>query len=214
MLGNIPRIIHRTWKDKDIPYDIFRKEWVESWEKYNPDWEFRFYTDDDIDRFMAEHYPQYVELLEGYDQKIKKVDAFRYFLLHRYGGMYVDLDFECYRPIDGLFTEGINLYLQRNNPNIFRVTNSVMISSQGHAFWEHAIRRLVIERDMDAGPPAHTGPRFVTRVLQEREYDDIRILDFGAYFFPRWCKEKDQSISDEYRERENVYGEHKFTRTW
>jgi mannosyltransferase OCH1-like enzyme len=211
---NIPKVIHRTWKTRDIPYDIFKKEWVDSWEKYNPSWEFRFYTDEDIDRFMEENYPEHLELLNSYDQHIKKVDAFRYFLLHRYGGMYVDLDFECFKPLDNLFCEGVNIYLQQNNPTVLRTTNSIMISSPGHVFWKHAIRRLAAERNMSAGPPAHTGPHFLTRVLEEREYDDIEILKFRAYFFPRWHKEKDIEIEDGYREREDVYGEHKFTRTW
>ncbi len=211
---NIPKVIHRTWKDQDIPYDIFKKEWVESWEKYNPSWEFRFYTDDDIDRFMEENYPEHLEMLNSYDQHIKKVDAFRYFLLYRYGGMYVDLDFECFKPLDSLFKEGVNIYLQQNNPTIPRVTNSIMISSPGHIFWRHAINRLMAERHMEAGPPMHTGPNFVTRVLGERAFDDIQILRFRAYFFPRWYKEKDIDIGDDYRAREDVYGEHKFTKTW
>ena len=211
---NIPKIIHRTWKDRHIPYDIFKKEWVDSWEKYNPSWQFRFYTDNDIDLFMEEHYPGYLELLDSYDKHIKKVDAFRYFLLHKYGGMYVDLDFECFRPLDGLFREGINVYLQLNNPTIPRVTNSVMISSPGHIFWKHAIDRLVAERNLRAGPPIHTGPRFVTRVLAERKYEDILIFKFRSHFFPRWHVEKDVDIGTDYRTREGVYGEHKFTKSW
>ena len=67
---------------------------------------------------------------------------------------------------------------------------------------------------MDAGPPAHTGPRFVTRVLEGGEFSDVRILGFRAYFFPRWYKEKNNDIGDDYTSREDVYGEHKFTRTW
>ncbi|WP_297824050.1 glycosyltransferase [uncultured Paraglaciecola sp.] len=211
---NIPKIIHRTWKDKDIPDSIFKKEWVDSWEKYNPSWEFRFYTDNDINQFMEEFYPEHLEMVNSYDQHIKKIDAFRYFLLYRYGGMYVDLDFECFQPLDSLFIEGANIYLQQNNATIPRVTNAVMISSPGHIFWEHAINRLKDERNLVAGPPVHTGPRFVTRVLGEIRFDDVRILPFGAYFFPRGHEEKGIDIGDDYKTRKNVYGEHKFTKTW
>ncbi len=211
---SIPKIIHRTWKNQDIPYKIFKKEWVASWGKHNPSWEFRFYTDDDIDRFMDENYPEHLEVLNSYDQPIKKIDAFRYFLLYRYGGIYVDLDFECFRPLDGLFKEGFNLYLQQNNPTVLRVTNSIMISTPGHVFWRHAINRLAAERNMNAAPHIHTGPHFVTRVLGERAYDDIRILEFRSYFFPRSYGEVEMDIGDDYRAREDVYGEHKFAKTW
>lgn len=210
----IPKIIHRTWKDTRIPYDIFKKEWVESWKIHNPSWEFRFYTDADIDEFMQSHYPEYITLLDGYDQKIKKVDAFRYFLLYHYGGVYVDLDYECFRPIDAIFRESCNIYLQQNNPDTLRVTNSIMFSSPGHLFWRDAIERLVVEKDLAVPANRHTGPHFVTRVLMSRKYPDVEILEFGKYFCPIAYRDKKRGVSGDYSGRESVFGEHKYAGTW
>ena len=47
----IPKTIHQTWKDENIPYDTFKKEWIESWTNLNPTWEYKLWTDTDIKNF-------------------------------------------------------------------------------------------------------------------------------------------------------------------
>ena len=44
----IPKIIHQTWKNENIPYNTFKKEWIDSWTQLNPNWEYKMWTDDDI----------------------------------------------------------------------------------------------------------------------------------------------------------------------
>ena len=39
------------------------------------------------------------EIYDNYDVNIKRVDAVRYFYLYHFGGLYVDLDFECIKNI-------------------------------------------------------------------------------------------------------------------
>jgi len=50
----IPKIIHQTWKDRDIP-EKWRR-WQQSWKIYHPDWEYRLWTHEDIDQFVWRHY--------------------------------------------------------------------------------------------------------------------------------------------------------------
>jgi mannosyltransferase OCH1-like enzyme len=44
-MAPIPRIIHQTWKNAEIPYDIYDRQWVESWTRYQPDWLHVLWTD-------------------------------------------------------------------------------------------------------------------------------------------------------------------------
>ena len=55
------------------------------------------HTDADNRAFIAREFPKYLGLYDGYDTHIKRVDAVRYFLLYRYGGVYMDLDMTCLR---------------------------------------------------------------------------------------------------------------------
>lgn len=93
----IPKVIHQTWKNADVP-----GKWIpyqDSWKKHNPDYEYKFWTDQDIDVFMKNHFNDYYDFFCGLTPIIKKVDIFRYCLMYREGGIYADMDMECLKPI-------------------------------------------------------------------------------------------------------------------
>ncbi|KAK9900441.1 glycosyltransferase family 32 protein [Cystobasidium minutum MCA 4210] len=89
----IPRIIHQTWKSDILP---------ERWEKVRneclqllPDFEFKLWSDADARRFIAAEYPSFLTTWDSYPFTIQRADAIRYFVLHKYGGIYMDLDIGC-----------------------------------------------------------------------------------------------------------------------
>ena len=51
------------------------------------------------------HYPWFMDTFQGYDMEVKKADAARVFILHRYGGLYLDLDVQCYRNTEGMLLD-------------------------------------------------------------------------------------------------------------
>jgi len=142
----IPKIIHQTWKSEEIP-DGFAK-WVESWRRHHPDWKYVLWTDEANRDFIAQEYPWFVRQYDRYPYKIQKVDAARYFILHKYGGLYVDLDFESLKPIEPLL-EGSTCVLgfepDEHCTRLGRdkiVGNAVMASTPKHPFFELVIRKL------------------------------------------------------------------------
>src|SRR5579871_280702 len=88
----IPRIIHQTWKTHNIPAKW--NETVESVRQLNANhFEYRFWTDNDIHEFVRREEPYlYQHTFLKYPFDIQRVDAFRYILLHRLGGIYLDVD--------------------------------------------------------------------------------------------------------------------------
>lgn len=46
---------------------------------------------------LIEHYAWFLETYDGYRHPIQRVDAFKYFVLWHYGGIYMDMDISC-RP--------------------------------------------------------------------------------------------------------------------
>jgi len=98
--NTIPKIIIQTWKTKSIPEKY--KEDVKSIRKYNKDYKFLFFNDDDIDYFLKENYPEYFISYNKLPVKIQKIDYFRYIAVYHYGGFYFDLDMKGYFPIDEL----------------------------------------------------------------------------------------------------------------
>jgi mannosyltransferase OCH1-like enzyme len=88
----IPRIIHQTYFTHDFPASI--KANVDRIRATNPTWEYRFYDDESIFLFIQEAYGQ--EILKRYLQinpryGAARADLFRYLLLYKTGGVYLDI---------------------------------------------------------------------------------------------------------------------------
>jgi len=145
----IPKIIHQTWKTRDIPYDVYQKAWIDSWKKYHADWEYKFWTDEDNKAFIKRHYPWFLKIYDRYQKSICRADAVRYFILHHYGGVYVDLDFECLKNIQPLLDNYGLVFGRMGNDHAFShsIPNAFMASSKGNLFWLVMMRELVSRRN-------------------------------------------------------------------
>ncbi|MER6997716.1 glycosyltransferase [Streptomyces sp. NPDC000410] len=178
-------MIHQTWKDTDVPREW--RKWADSWRLHNPGWGYRLWTDADNRAFLQEHYPWFLPVYDGYPEAIMRADAIRYFLLDHFGGLYVDLDFECLRPVAGIL-DGNELVLgcepeahtrlllarQRGFGRI--VGNAFMASRPGHPFWAHVHRQLVSAHKLP-GTLDVTGPFFLTRAIDGApDPDSITVL--------------------------------------
>lgn len=95
----IPKIIIQTWKTKKLPDEF--KNWSLTWKRNNPDFTYLFFDDNECFRFVFKYYPQYLDLYESLSN-IEKADVFRYLILHKYGGVYADMDTSCFKPIGPL----------------------------------------------------------------------------------------------------------------
>ena len=61
-------------------------------------------------------------------------DALRPFVIHAFGGVYLDFDVECFKPMDALL-HGYDLVLQSAEADGQDVTNAVMASTANQSFW-------------------------------------------------------------------------------
>ena len=103
----IPRILHQTYHAADLPEPL-RKN-VEQLKQANPGWEYRFYDDAAIERFIAGTYGQRIL---GYYRRINpeygaaRADLFRYLLIYAVGGVYLDIKSRATQPLDVLLGFG------------------------------------------------------------------------------------------------------------
>lgn len=210
----IPRVIHQTWKDSDVPESIFPREWIESWRDHAmQDFEYRLWTDADNRALIAEHYPWFLDTYDRYDVPIKRVDAARYFILHRFGGIYADLDFVRLRSLDPLLARN-DLVLAYESRRW--VGNALMGCSPGHPVMDEAIRRL--EGTADRHVLEATGPRFLTRILEESAYlEEILPADFiypYGWDDPRKAEYAECSIESLRQRFPNAYTATHWTASW
>ncbi|KAI8616154.1 nucleotide-diphospho-sugar transferase [Chytriomyces sp. MP71] len=101
----IPKIIHQTLLSDDPAEmnDLIsdRGAWMTSWNKQNPTHVLVLWTKAQAELFVQQSFPPRV--WEAYSKMklvVLKADLLRYLLLYKFGGIYVDTDAECLKPID------------------------------------------------------------------------------------------------------------------
>ena len=143
--SDVPKIIHQSWKTTQLRED--HEVWQQSWFDANPGWKYMFWTDLDNRQLVADFYP---DLLYTYDilpKNISRADFVRALYMHKYGGVYADLDTWCLRPVDTLLTAGPGIaYVAEMGPDLtyaHNIPNAWYASSPGHPFWLFFVERVV-----------------------------------------------------------------------
>lgn len=122
-ITRIPKIIHQIWVGPRKPPSFLQKFSMQ-WQAAHPDWEYRLWTDADVKEFDF-------ELRDLYDQSSnygEKADILRCEVLLKYGGLYVDADFECLGPFDELI-ERYDFFAGTEYPHVIPETDRVLLVS-------------------------------------------------------------------------------------
>lgn len=161
----IPKIIHQTYKTADIPekWKDCQKQCIDLHKHYR----YILWTDEKAREFISQEYPWFVKEWDNYKYPIQRADALRYFVLHLYGGIYIDLDDACKRPLDALLK--LPAFVRKTEPT--GVSNDVMGTVPGHPFFLKVIQSLK-QYDKNWLLPYvtimySTGPLFLSAMLKE-----------------------------------------------
>lgn len=193
----IPKMLHQLSKD----YDDEVKNSRDSFTRYNPDWDYKFWSDEDCDALVRDHYPDFYSTWCGFDRPIKKWDSIRSLILHHHGGMYIDVDVLFYGSISDLIADGKQLIfrepvrdqdmrwrstsirhpaeLNLEEIGFTHVKNHFMASSKENPFW---IRHIdYVKRVSEEAPEAdvfdHTGGDSLAKVLVSCLSDNILSIE-------------------------------------
>jgi mannosyltransferase OCH1-like enzyme len=136
--SGIPKIIHQTWKTKEVP-DHWKKS-KDEWQRLHPDWLYILWTDEDIRNHIKDHHPDFLELHDNYEYNIQRADMIRYFILYDFGGVYSDLDFYPSENIEKYLLHNSDYFVYSSNNDTF--TNSFMISRKKSPIFIEIINEL------------------------------------------------------------------------
>lgn len=214
----IPKIIHQIWLGGPLPekYKTIQK----SWKQHHPDWEYRLWTDEDAKTFKMQNRA----LFESAVNWGEKADIFRYEILYQIGGLYVDTDFECLRPMDLLhhltdFYIGMDTVERKfQSP---RLLNGLIASIPNHPILKECLSSMSGSgaRDNFDLIQARTGPGLITRVFMNHAKDETHknVALPSSYFYPlpacERCNSMGGPIKEEWAEEES-YAIHYWDGSW
>jgi mannosyltransferase OCH1-like enzyme len=94
LLDPIPKKIFQTHKNLDYVLLKYKtRTGYQSWFKYNGDFEYNFYSDENSQKFIQNNFDS--KVLEAYEKcplNVMKADLWRYCVIYYYGGIYADMD--------------------------------------------------------------------------------------------------------------------------
>jgi inositol phosphorylceramide mannosyltransferase catalytic subunit len=183
----IPKTFHHIWLGPDpLPKD--HRPWIESWRRHHPDWELRLWTEENLPDD-----PIRPEVLERLRAPVERADILRLEILYRHGGVYLDTDLECLRPIDPVL-EGeqfVGVCHKRG-----RITNTAIAATPEHPLLERALDEV---RPMDMYWTSASerlkevaGPLLLQRIVAD--YPEVKLLD-PPVFFPASEDERADAIA-------------------
>lgn len=180
----IPKIIHQAWIYSDELPALF-KTIAESWQECHSGWEYRLWCRSDAENFVRENYPDFLPIYNGYEHDAERRNAIRYLLLHKTGGVYVNIDYECLESVDlllgnsscciGLHSPSVSIY--HNKP--FLLNHDFMASTAGHNYMKMVIDEMIGDNNKPTNehPVFHLGSFLMTKIYDKYpDKDDISLI--------------------------------------
>jgi len=137
----IPKIIHHISDPKDeTKWHPYWKPCYQSSLRNFLNFEHMIWDMDDLNRLVSTHYPQFLDLMNWFPENISRYDFCRYLILHKFGGIYMDMDLYVVNNFYDDLNEGVNLIesLVSDIPSWQeKFGNCLMASSKNNSFWMH-----------------------------------------------------------------------------
>lgn len=158
----------------------------ESWLHWHPQWRMITWTENNLPPLQNQRQ------FDDADIWAQKADIARYEILYRYGGVYIDTDFECLQNIEELL-EGIDFFAATEDG--LWVSIGIIGATPRHPLLATLIADIPKSMDAHPGAPPNevTGPKFFTRKTRDFSSAHEPITVFPKeWFYPYHFSEPDR----------------------
>ncbi|MGE4589806.1 MAG: glycosyltransferase family 32 protein [Acidaminococcaceae bacterium] len=102
----IPHVLHQTYKTNALPKELAHS--VEHLKELNPGWQYKFYDDAAVVSYILQNYGKkiysyYLRINPKYGAA--RADLFRYLLMYKEGGVYLDIKSTIKKPLDEIIRQ-------------------------------------------------------------------------------------------------------------
>jgi len=163
--------------------------------KQNPEWNYCFYDDECIVSFFEKEFPaEYLKAYKSLTIGAAKADFFRYAVLYKTGGVYLDLDGYTKVPFKTFIKPDDEAIISHEgNPGLY--CQWALIFNQGHPFLKKTLEKVldnIQEHKYPHDVHRTTGPTVFTEavneVISESPGISYRFLgvDYEGYLKPKY----------------------------
>ena len=164
----IEKNIFQSWYTTNLDPLVQLK--IDSFKNLNPEYRYNLYNDTDMDNFVNEYFKG--EIADCYNKLniiVAKVDFWRYLVLYKYGGVYLDMDSSIEQPLKYLIKDDDEAIITaEGNPNLY--VQWALIFSKEHPILKKTIELIINNIKNNSYPnDIHkmTGPTVYSKAINE-----------------------------------------------
>lgn len=182
-VNNIPRILHLIWiGNKEQP--DYLMEHLSKWKILMPNWQIILWTNSDL---IEEKFPSNIlDLLNKVNSGAQKADILRYFIVEKYGGVYLDLDIVPNKSLEPIIKQLSNTSLVICHD--LEITWKYVINAFFAAVPNHPVLKTacyICENNLVINTEdihMHSGPRLFGECISLNQKSDIICLPSNLFY--------------------------------
>lgn len=164
----IPRIIIQTNEKSTVPVDMLKS--MNDLINLNPEYEYLYFDNDDVVKYLTDNFePRIIKAYNKLKPGAYKADLFRYCILYKMGGVYIDSPMTAKAPLSTLIRSNDEFISPEDNQTN-GIYNAFICSVSGHSIMKKCIADAIsnIEREFyGSGDLTVTGPQLLSRVFED-----------------------------------------------
>ena len=184
----IPKVIYQTWKTKNLEPKLEKVR--NNIQKKNPDYKIVLFDDNDIEIWIKENFND--EIIWNTYKKLKvgaaRADFWRYLILYKNGGIYLDIDSNITESLDLLIRENDSAIISREkNSGYSNFLQWCLMFSPKHPVLLRTINLCIfnINNKTSLWLPSLTGPVVFTNAINFVLKNKIKMEKMvNFYHFP------------------------------
>jgi len=240
----IPKILHYIWLGKKLPVQY--KPFLDTWIKNHPDWTFVFWVDnpenynlgklfkdftfDDLKKYL--NAPIDNEKMIVIDVKNLTFDNRKFFdetrnygqrsdilkweVVYRFGGVYIDVDFESIKPLDMLnYMYDFYTGVQPLDTSFIQLGAALFAARPGHPILKHCVETIKDDwynnQIIVATGPLHFTKSFCATSMK-KDNNLVNVVLPASYFYP--CGYDEQRLPRKNWIRPESFAVHHWAGSW
>jgi len=142
-MSSIPKKIYQVWMNGSIP------SLVEiNIRKLNPNYEYFFFNEERCKQFFKDNFKDKLDVFNKINNPAHKCDLFRYCMLYKYGGVYIDIDLLVSDKLNNIIEKSDNADFitslgAHSNENFGECTNGFILTVPGNKIFLKLIDYIV-----------------------------------------------------------------------
>ena len=200
----IPNILHLVWVGKSEQPEYLQKH-IAKWKELMPNWTIMFWTNEDLTEEKID--VDVLNTINKAEKGTQKADILKYYVVWKYGGIYVDADVEPVRNLDPILYMSELVICHDNYIDWQYISVGFFGATKNHPVLRKAVD-ICLKAELNTPEPhMTTGPRVFGEAVSITPPSKIKYMNLPmeCFYAPDHNKHYDPS---------HKFGNHFYAKSW